>query len=132
MIPHHTHATLKSLLQMCLNEGSGILIPDQSCLSGHCSKNPQAAAEGSCLFIQAQNGNPSTNILHVLITTWRKFRLQFFVNYSVSNIKVTKKQKPHSEFLLKNYNFSTKKFPMKFFKWKNKQMWFVYVNIIFP
>lgn len=68
-------------------------IPDQSCLSGHCSKTLYAAAEGGWLFIQAQNGNPSTNNVHVLITTWRKFRFQLSANYSVSNIKVTKKQK---------------------------------------
>ena len=96
---------------MCLNEGSGILTPDQKLSVWTLSKNPQTAAEGGCSFIQAQDGNPRTNILHVLITTWRKFRLQFSVNYSVSNREVIKKQNLTWEFLLKNCNFSTKNSP---------------------
>ena len=127
MIPHATHATLKPLLQMCLNEGSGILTPDQKLSVWTLSKNPQTAAEGGCLFIQAQNRNPRTNILHVLITTWRKFRLQFSVNYSVSNIEVTKKQKPHLECLLENCNFSTKQLSMGFFKWKKESKCYLYM-----
>ena len=95
MIPRPTHAMLKPLLQMCLNEESGILTPDQKLSVWTLSKNPQTVAEGGCSFIQAQDGNPRTNMLHVLITTWRKFRLQFSVNYSVSNREVIKKQKPH-------------------------------------
>lgn len=52
MIPHPTHAMLKPLIQMCLNEGSGILTPDQKLSVWTLSKNPQTAAEGGCLFIQ--------------------------------------------------------------------------------
>jgi hypothetical protein len=48
-------------------------------------QKPTAAAEGSCLFTHPQEGNPSSNILQVLITTWRKLKLQFSVNYSVKS-----------------------------------------------